>query len=209
MTKKTEFTNSKGVIDEKKFLKILGFNKPSPRVKTVSTPVGQITTLSPAGKDLEELAKVLVLQAEQMKKYSLKLYYIFMLLYNSGCRISEILAINPIDIMVNGNVRIKGKKGSNNRVIFSAEAKDYLLFCKKNSVVPFKELDRKFCYRSFKKFGIQIEVSSSGKKAVTHALRHLNISMAKQVNMNLEERAEYIGHKNKANTKNYGNIKKQ
>lgn len=207
--KHTEITNVNGVIDGKKLLRILGVIPASDRIKAVLSPSEPITTLSPAGEDLKELVNRLRSQAEKMKKYSPALYLIFELQLNSGCRISEVLDIRPGDIMINGNVRIRGKKGSSNRIISGGKAVDYLLKCKSNSVYPFRDFNRKFVWSIYKKFGIEIEVNSSGKKAVTHSLRHVMVSMSKQIEMPLTETAQYIGHKNKENTRKYGGIRKK
>ena len=207
--RKTEISNTQGVIDERKLLRILGVVDISPRVKARSNPVEPIVTLSSAGKDLDELVEALKEHAGLMKKYSVKLYYIFVLQLNSGARISEVLGIKPNDIMANGNVRLRGKKGSDNRIITGGEATEYLLKCRSTLTYPFSDYNRKFIWSIYKKFGIEIEVNTSGKKAVTHSLRHIMVNSARQIGIENKETAKYIGHKNESNTKNYGNTKKE
>jgi site-specific recombinase XerD len=161
----------------------------------------------PELKDLSTSVEALVLQAERMKEYSKQCYYVFHILLNSGCRISEVLSIRAVDILANGMIKIKGAKGSNDRIINCGLASEYILKCRKLGVAPFQDINRKFVWSVFKKFNIELSVSSSGQKVVTHALRHVMVASAKSANVDINTTGKFIGHKNVNNTSRYGKIK--
>lgn len=201
-------TNKKGVISAKKLNEVLGIGVRIPIPKTVLAPSEQTTKELPELIDLSKSVEGLVLQADRMRSYSSKCYYIFHILFNSGCRISEVLSIRAVDILHNGLIKIKGAKGSNDRLINCGLATEYIMKCKKMGIAPFMDINRKFVWSTFKKFNIELNVGSSDKKVVTHALRHIMVASAKDANVNINTTGKFIGHKNVKNTSRYGKIKR-
>lgn len=206
--RKSSITNRNGVISSKKLSEVLGIGVDVPRIKSASTPLERTTKELPEVKDLTTLIEGLVMQAERMKKYSVQCYYIFHILLNSGCRISEVLSIRAVDLLPNGLVKIKGAKKSSDRLINCGIATEYILRCRKLGIAPFQDINRKFVWTVFKKYGIELNVGSSDKKVVTHALRHVMVSSAKSANVDIRTTGKFIGHKNVNNTIRYGQIKK-
>lgn len=205
--RKSSITNRNGVISSKKLSEVLGIGVDVPRIKTVSTPLERTTKELPEVKDLTRSVEALVLQSERMKEYSKMCYYVFHILLNSGCRISEVLSIRAVDVLANGLVRIKGAKGSNDRIVSCGKATEYILKCKRFNVAPFQDINRKFVWSVFKRFNIELSVGSSDKKAVTHAMRHLMVASAKGADIDINTTGKFIGHKNVKNTTRYGKIK--
>jgi site-specific recombinase XerD len=205
--RKSSITNANGVINQRKLADVLGMTRPIDRKKSVSSPLEQTTKELPVVKDLSASVEALVLQSERMKEYSKQCYFVFHVLLNSGCRISEVLSIRAVDVLANGLVRIKGAKGSNDRIVNCGMATEYIMKCKKLNVAPFQDVNRKFVWSVFKKFNIELSVGSSDKKVVTHALRHVMVASAKSANVDINTTGTFIGHKNKKNTTRYGKIK--
>lgn len=202
-----KFWNQNGVIDQKKLTRILSPVKQSTRIKAVPTPLERTTKQYPGEEIVNRSIQAFRSSAEQMKKYSQECWLVFEVLMSSGCRISEVLSIRAVDCMANGMVRIKGKKRSNDRIITCGGATDHIIRCRKLGVAPFQNVNRKFVWSVFKKFNIQLEVGSSGKKVVTHAIRHLVVASAKESQIDVNTTGSFIGHKNKSNTARYGKIK--
>jgi len=125
------------------------------------------------------------------------------LMLNSGCRVSEILNISHSDILGGGKVRIKGLKGSCDRIIissrFSKELEDY----RNNCVSPFYCFSRFMLYRDFKKHGIYMMFKGAKLNSVTHACRHLYVSDLKMAGLSDAEIQGNIGHKSKKSTEHY------
>lgn len=203
-----DICDSRGRVNAKKLFDLLGSDRKKRSVKTALTPLEPITKMSFDENDLMNTIHRLNSHAESMKVQNRKCYMVYKMLLQSGCRISEILNIRPYDIAINGSIRIKGLKGSSNRIISPGEFTEYFIKCKKLGVFPFDGINRKYVWSVFKKFGIYVNVDSSGKKAVTHALRHIMVSSQRISGTETDTIGEFIGHKNRKNTENYGNIKK-
>jgi integrase len=107
-------------------------------------------------------------------------------MYISGCRISEVLAIRGYDISTNGLIKIKGKKGSNDKIIRITQNISHCKTIPKNLNMPFKIYSRFFIYRLFKKIGLIYKSYGNINNSVTHyfrksvALEAYNISKDQQ-----------------------------
>lgn len=107
---------------------------------------------------------------KQLRNISMILYYIAHLQFVYGLRISEVLNIQHHHISRQGFVLIKSRKGSQDRIVFAGDALDYFDRCKANKVDPFKNFNRYFVYRQYKKVGLISFQTSSSKDSVTHSL---------------------------------------
>lgn len=92
--------------------------------------------------------------------------------YLNGCRISELLNIKVSDITNSGNIRIKGLKNSNSRLLLTSSSRVFFLSCKSNFINPFSGCNRFYYYRLFKRLGIILQPLNSEKYAVCHSFRH-------------------------------------
>jgi site-specific recombinase XerD len=125
------------------------------------------------------------------------------LLYLNGCRISEILNIAPNQITGQGQVLIKGKKNSADRIIVAVKCRDYLLRCRAGKVYPFQNFSRFFVYREFKKMGIDYKFEGKCRNSVTHAFRHNLVRDLQSEGIEREVYSHHIGHKSLNSTKSY------
>lgn len=131
------------------------------------------------------------------------------LMAESGCRVSEILRINHSDISVAGHVKIRGLKGSSNRIIYSSIALQYLLECKKLQTNPFMYINRLDVYRWCKNNGFYAYIEGNNKVAVTHSFRHLYIQSLQQIDAELETVSKHVGHKSIKTTEHYAKSTKK
>lgn len=127
------------------------------------------------------------------------------LLADYGLRISEALSINATDITSNGQIIIKGSKGSSNRLIVINEYRDRLIDLRKSSFNPIKNIDRFVIYRILKKWNIEGKSTYGSKNAVCHQFRYDVAKDIQSVTNDLNETAKLIGHKSSSNTAIYVN----
>lgn len=131
-------------------------------------------------------------------------YYLFRLQCVSGCRITEALNVDYLDIADNGSVLIKGLKGSNDRVIFDSELASYFLRYRISEVNPFVLMNRFTAYRNLKRLGIGIAKKGRKKASITHVFRNEYIRYSKQLTSNKATIAQSVGHKSTKSQDHYG-----
>ncbi len=126
-------------------------------------------------------------------------------------RISEVLSILNGDITNEGFVLIKGKKGSNNRIIHSQallELKHPNPIYDKAQVFPFSYAQyRRVCLR----YGISLEPEGNRKRRIiTHLYRHNRIKMIyKLVSNDIKDTLKFTGQKNNRSALHYINTIKE
>ena len=117
------------------------------------------------------------------------------LLYNSGCRISEILSIKSNSITRSGQIFIKGSKKSSDRVIQSVLFRRFWIDNKLSIQNLLSNYNRFYFYRLFKNNGLAISFESKKNKSVTHSFRHLYINSLADSNISNLNIQSAIGHK--------------
>lgn len=127
------------------------------------------------------------------------------LLADYGLRVSEALSIKPTDITTNGQIVIKGSKGSSNRLIVINEYRDKLIDLRSSGFNPIKNIDRFVIYRVLKKWNIEGTFTYGSKNAVCHQFRYNLAKDIHSVTNDLNETAKLIGHKSSSNTAIYVN----
>ena len=213
MIKKDEFlekvenqaVNSLGYIRQDKLFNLLYAGNNKVCIKPVASPVAQANKQCEARKGQEQVVIALLSNIERLRLYDRKLYYVAHLQLIGSLRISEVLELSPNQITLTGHIHVKGSKGSNDSIIFSGDAKEYLLKCKRNNVYPFADYNRFYCYRQYKKFGIKYDSNTSSKSSITHAIRHINVVSQRIENIDNVNISDHLRHKNKSNQKYYGN----
>jgi len=149
-------------------------------LNSASTPSAQYTRMLQPGPDKDSTLVALVWDAIVNQALPIMVRAVLELLFVHGCRLSEILNITHSDVTKNGIIRIKGLKGSGNRVIRPVL---YMDFWQGKDGVPLPLVSvysRFYFYRLFKKLGIVYTFEKGGKKAVTHACRFLLAHGAKE-----------------------------
>lgn len=131
-------------------------------------------------------------------------YYLFILQIRTGCRISEALNVQIGHITADGNVLIKGLKGSKDRICYCPEILEWLPKARGNSGIVFFGMNRFSAYRYLKNLGISTLKNGRKHESVTHLFRELYIAQ----NLKIVERgstlSESIGHKSQKSTEYYG-----
>ncbi|NJL77433.1 MAG: tyrosine-type recombinase/integrase [Saprospiraceae bacterium] len=171
--------------------------------KGVSSPSAPIGTMSLAEKELESELKVLRFQLGEMEKQYRVESILCVFLLETGCRITEALQIQSKDIDSLGRVKIKGLKGSESRIVYSTEAKAYMLGCKKNNIPVFSDFNRFHIYRVCKRYGIGKAYNENKVMSVTHYFRHISSLISRQVCEGNFEIQRMLGHKNEKSTNYY------
>lgn len=200
-----QFTNSLGLINEKKLFSLIYGNTSISRTNSDVTPSAHTIHLCKPSHDHvpDEIAlwsKILALENKDRL-----LFYIAVLQFTAGLRISEVLNISVYDIALSGHVSIQSLKHSANAVVHGGVVSPYLIDCKKNGVNPFSAYSRFYVYRQFKKHSIYFQSSSSSKASVTHAMRHVSAKSLRSSGINKDQIQKFLRHKNPKNTERYGN----
>ena len=126
------------------------------------------------------------------------------LLAANGLRVSEALAVRGIDCMFNGQVRIRGKKGSKDRLATTIESSLYFVQQSSKNGLIFDSYNRWFVYRELQKLGVRYQSSGSTNVSITHAFRHMFVKHLRQLGYSEVEIAKIVGHVNVSNTELYG-----
>lgn len=172
--------------------------------KSVASPSAQTVTLCELNARQLYNQFLLCKLSEVEKLMGAKFRLLVDLIATNGCRISEVLAIQCSDIQFNGQVFIKGKKGSNNRFLSCLVSMPDLLAAMGKNGILFDGYSRFYVYREFKKLGLYFESQNSSRLSITHAFRHYYILELRRAGFCDADIAQVVGHKNTTNTANYG-----
>lgn len=126
----------------------------------------------------------------------------------SGCRISEVLVLKHEDIDVFGNVSIKAKKGSLNRVVFVQEALHFKALYRDLTGLIFEDYSRFTVRRLFIDWGLYCTFSGNENKSVTHIFRHLYARQIMAHTGEIESVKSGLGHKSQKSTQYYTKVAK-
>lgn len=191
------------VLSEKLLDRILEVDKHQSRVKSGMSPGAQSPKLLQAQGSRLPVPSISEYQFELIRKKSQRLYYLIEFMLASGCRISEALAVNPIDINSLGMVKLKAKKGSKSRIVHPGKSIQFLLECRQKGEYPWSHFSRYFVYRNFKAVGINFKFNDNTNSSVTHAIRHIVAQSNKNAGFEIESTQYQLGHKSINSTKHY------
>ena len=183
-------------------------NNKKPRVNSVINPSAQYTTLYAANNLTAERSNLICTYIAPESNLSELEKAIIELMFVSGCRISEAISINSNDILKNGSIKLKGSKGSNDRIITVILYRNFWLRNKlfiKSILQPFT---RFYFYRLFRKIGLTFHMSGKCNANVTHSLRQLYIESMNEGNISNELIKNSIGHKS-INSQEYYKLNKE
>lgn len=190
-------------LTEKKLSSILQVDKGKAKVNSVPTPLAQSVTLHPAPTEREYTYSDLVSKFHHISQYNEPVAMVFALLFQGGCRVSEVLSISARDIDALGNITIRSSKGGNTRVISAGLAAVYLLRFREWKVSPFEGISRHYVYKQFKKFGIGDYFGDNTKMSVTHAPRHMVALASKAAGRPDDLTKTQLGQKSVKSTEHY------
>jgi site-specific recombinase XerD len=177
-------------------------------VNAATTPPAQSTTLlqpvSPEILQMIERANELLLSNTLprvlLAVIELQLHY--------GLRISECLSITASDISKTGHIRIRGAKGSHDRIVIPYRFASFWQN-EASAILPLYNVYSRFWfYRQYKNLGLYAIFGNSKVKSVTHLFRHLNILSLKESFNETGLTKQFIGHKSINSTLHYERKKK-
>lgn len=183
-------------------------DKAKRRVNAVTTSPAQTTTLlHPDNLDIlpiieraNELLLSNTLPRVLLAVIELQLFY--------GLRISECLNITTSDISNTGHIRVRGSKGSNDRIVIPYRFASFWQNEAK-ALLPLGNIYSRFWfYRNYKNLGLYAIFGNSKVKSVTHLFRHLNILSLKDNFNETGLTRNFIGHKSIKSTMHYERKKK-
>lgn len=137
-------------------------------------------------------------------KIDASVYYISLLMFSSGLRVSEALSLDLSNYVGLNKIVIHGLKGSDDRIVDVSLIADYIKSTGFSSGLLFRTLDRYYVYRCFKKADICFKSVKSSKWSVTHSLRHLHVQGLRSNNISESLISSSIGQKNVKNAEKYG-----
>ena len=125
------------------------------------------------------------------------------LLLSNGLRVSELLSIRVTDILPNGFIKVKGKKGSNSRLCHLMLHRISDLYLVASGEYVFEGISRFFVYRCLRSLGLSYSIRGSNRRAVTHAGRHFLVSVLQDSGLEVSVIQGVIGHKSVNSTMYY------
>lgn len=164
-------------------------------IKSALNPVAQSATLCTLGSKDKEIID----QANRLTALNSRLPVtdkaIVELMFLNGLRISEVLNIKASDVMFNGLIKIRGLKGSENRLCVTNLYRDWWLKSvgKGNVITDYRS--RYYYHRLFVEKGLYYRATANCKRIVTHVFRHLYVRLAESNNLTLKDIQSLIGHK--------------
>jgi integrase len=172
-------------------------------INSVSSPSAPIGTRCEQETENESEIKMALQAIENMKSEYRKEADLALFLLETGCRVSEALNIRHTDIDSLGRVRIQGKKGSKNRIVYSPSNVSMFLRAKNYGFQIWEQFNRFHIYRVFKKYGIGAFFGKNKKMSITHYFRHLNAIIAGEIAKEKSEISQILGHCELKNTNFY------
>ena len=178
------------------------------RNNSVLNPSAQTTKLCNDICDQDRVQDDYVNYLEDLPAECYVLKMIIEVMQNGGLRVSEALSIKGTDILKSGHIRIKGSKGSDDRIVqVHVTRANYLVFLNQ-PVKIFDGYSRFWVYREFKKLGIGKRYKGKQKRSVTHYFRQENARLMESSGFDTSIRQKHLGHKSSNSIKHYSNGKK-
>lgn len=123
--------------------------------------------------------------------------------YRFGLRITECLNFTSSDIMADGSIRIRGLKGSSDRVVKPVTYAKLWVTCFLPLLPLHTTFSRFYFYRIYKAQGWSGKFCNSGLNSVTHYFRHMKaLELLNKFN-DIELTARELGHKSLKSTEYY------
>ena len=170
---------------------------------TVLSPSAQSIIRCELGVDWVNTSVVLLERIEHMRSSSYILYCLYLIMYYSGCRVSEVLRIRAKHVISKNQVFVIASKNSENRVV-TVPGIDLFAFCKYYSsdefIFPY---NRFFVYRDSIKHRFHELANGCFIDKPTKLFRYAYASMLFQKLSSVDAVAGALGHKAVDNSKYY------
>lgn len=173
------------------------------RTKSVLDSSAQNVTQCAASSNLVSGISELKEAVDRIRGHNLNLHIFATIQLRAGLRVSELLSVTPGDVDQLGRIKVKGLKGSLDRVVDCGEYCDIVKANAAIGAMPWQGWNRFYIYREYKKYGVTLDVEGNKRKAVTHSLRHESALLLKDESAELSHAQGLLGHKNVTNTEHY------
>lgn len=140
--------------------------------------------------------------------YGSSVKLVIWILFNTGARINEVLELKSSDISDDWFVRIRGSKGSNNRIIKIPPPPFAVLI---NRTIPyylFQEFSRFYIYRVCRANNLVLKVEGMRHNSVTHSFRHYYATQLLRFQDQENTSGKELGHKSNRSILHYDKKKK-
>lgn len=171
--------------------------------KSVKKPSAHNAILCELQETFTPVVQKALFLSSELSPWPLSLRVLIDLQLHFGLRVSEVLKINYPDLMPLGRIRIKASKRGVSRIINYTDRYGYLEFCRKTGTSPFADYNRFFIYREYRKNGIMLFHEKDKKYSVTHAFRHLLVTMLRKDIADKSLISDVLGHKSKKSIESY------
>ena len=171
--------------------------------KSVSTPPAQSAIL--LQRDSVEVAALKTLQtiaSEGMNKWGHYALGVDLML-SGGLRVSELVSADVVLVNANGQVLIKGRKGSADRLVTPLYQREYWMGLRGWVHNPCSIVSRFSWYRFLKAQGIVLHESGHVHNSVTHAPRKLYAHQLFAAGVDGRSVADVVGHRSAKSTEYY------
>lgn len=125
------------------------------------------------------------------------------LLYESGSRVSAVLAVRSCDILPRGGVMIRQGKGSFPLICNVSQYRDYLIQARKSGVIGWEYVNYKYVYRLCEKYRIFEGFNFGRNRAVTSGGRKEVAREVYSASGDIEMARVALGHKSASSTDYY------
>jgi len=172
-------------------------------IKSVLKPRTHFAILLSPDSTTEHELKTFYDAIERLKDIDFTAHIAATIMIDHACRVSEVLKIEPKDILPEGSIKIVAGKKGNTRVIKCREFESFFLRCKANNVRPFEFLTRFRMYDLFKRVGLVLPSGQKKYKKVTHALRHAKAQFLQKSGIEEKDIQTHLAQKSINSTKHY------
>lgn len=178
--------------------------KPYVRTNSVTVPKKKIVEDLQDRSEYEPVSVSSKTDNQQIKQRYGTALYIIDIMSEASARISEVLQISHKDILENGKVILKRKKGGKAELVSTGEAKPYMIFCYENCINPFEQYNYHFVYRMYKELGLSKRQGQNQNCSVTHIHRHETARSIRKATRDTSIITNTLGHSSKKSQKYYG-----
>lgn len=172
-------------------------------VEAVPKPLAQSPELLHKRNHLEEFEFRVKLFINSNTIYGASVKLVIWILFNTGARINEVLDLKSTDISEDWFIRIKGSKGSNNRIIKIPPPPFAILINRTTPYYLFQEFSRFYIYRVCRANNLVLKVEGMRHNSVTHSFRHYYASQLLRFQDEENSAGKELGHKSNRSILHY------
>lgn len=166
-------------------------------------PAQSVTLLQPTEHELHTYNTLIDIAKNGRNKFGHYAIGVDLML-SGGLRVSELIDAKMVFVNKAGQIYIKGKKGSANKLVSSLYQREYWAKFSGWVVNPCSIVSRFSWYRFLKSQGVYLAEKGKVNMSVTHVPRKLKAFELFEGGFDVEQVAEVVGHKN-VNSTNYYN----